>query len=103
MLIDLLIKKDVPSAKEYLKASKKLTTDESEFLNRFHQYTLEGIIVYIFGNIFNSQNESPAVRLSTLVDQLDRVARSARTSGMKCKEYLRSKCDIDRHSLTANR
>ncbi|XP_075097792.1 putative DNA-directed RNA polymerase [Nicotiana tabacum] len=75
MMINLLVKKDAPSAKEYLKASKKLTTSELDLLNLFHQYTLEGIIIYIFGCLFNSINESPAVRLSTLVDQLDRMAR----------------------------
>jgi len=61
LLINLLIKGDEPSAKDYLKASNKLTSDEQECLNRFHQYTLEGIIVYIFGYVFNSVNESPAV------------------------------------------
>ncbi|OIT26228.1 hypothetical protein A4A49_54726 [Nicotiana attenuata] len=75
MAINLLVKKDAPFAKEYLKASKKLTTGELDLLNLFHQYTLEGIIIYIFGCLFNSINESPTVRLSTLVDQLDRMAR----------------------------
>ncbi|KAK6772579.1 hypothetical protein RDI58_009611 [Solanum bulbocastanum] len=41
LLINLLIKGDEPSAKDYLKASNKLTSDEQECLNRFHQYTLE--------------------------------------------------------------
>ncbi|XP_070045570.1 probable DNA-directed RNA polymerase [Nicotiana tomentosiformis] len=75
IIINLLIKTNAPSAKEYLKGSNKLTSEELAVLNLFHQYILEGIIVYIFGYIFNSINESPVVRLSTLVDQLDSMSR----------------------------
>ncbi|XP_019240737.1 PREDICTED: uncharacterized protein LOC109220725 [Nicotiana attenuata] len=83
MMVNLLVKKDAPSAKEYLKASKKLTTGELDLLNLFHQYTLEGIIIYIFGCLFNSINESPAVRLSTLVDQLLLSERNYQRVGSK--------------------
>ncbi|KAG5576442.1 hypothetical protein H5410_056576 [Solanum commersonii] len=38
--------------------------------------TARSIIVHIFGLVFNSIDESPAVRLSTLVDQLDCVVRT---------------------------
>ncbi|KAG5580549.1 hypothetical protein H5410_051176 [Solanum commersonii] len=40
-----LARGDELSAKDYLKASNKLTSDEQECLNRFHQYTLEATIL----------------------------------------------------------
>ncbi|OIT05563.1 hypothetical protein A4A49_61368, partial [Nicotiana attenuata] len=96
MMVNLLVKKDAPSAKEYLKASKKLTTGELDLLNLFHQYTLEGIIIYIFGCLFNSINESPAVRLSTLVDQLDKMARvHAKLLSKRNYQRVRSKPSVN--------
>lgn len=40
----------------------------------FDHYTLEGVIVYVLGLLFSSVKDSPAVRVSTLVDHLYKFA-----------------------------
>lgn len=63
-----------PTAKEYLK-SRGLSKDELYTLAYFDQYTLEAIMIYVLAMIFNSIHEHPAVRVSTLIDQLDEAVR----------------------------
>lgn len=42
----------------------------------FGEYTLEAIIIYVLGMLYNSVQESPMVRVSTLLDMLDRTVRT---------------------------
>ena len=73
----LLFEEDEPIARSYLLDKEEyLTFEVRMFIKYFHRYTLEGIIVHIFGLVFNSIEDSPAVRLSTLVDKLDRTVRT---------------------------
>lgn len=75
-IIRLLIKNDEPTAREYLKNCGSMSIEELLIINDFRQHTIEGIIVHVLGSLFNSIEDSPAVRLSTLVDQLDRAVRT---------------------------
>jgi len=69
-LIKLLISPDKVCAKDYLKSC-SLSSDDLSYLNYFDHYTLEAIMIYVLGSLFNCLHESPAVRVSTLVEHLD--------------------------------
>ena len=73
-LIKRLIRKDKPSAKDYLK-SRLQDKDDLEMLFYLDQYTLETIILHVLGTVFHSLQESSAARVSTLVEQLDSFVR----------------------------
>ena len=72
----MLIREDAPSAKESIQNSGKLSSEDLEWLHCFNQYTLEVLTVFTLGSVFNSVNESPAVRVATLVDQLECMSRT---------------------------
>lgn len=74
-LVKMLIKEDEPSAKDYLRKC-QITPEDLDYLENFDQYTLEAIMIYALGYIFHGINESPAVRVSTLVEQLDSLTRA---------------------------
>lgn len=73
-LIKLFISPNEPTAKEFLK-SRKLSSNDLLILNQFDQYTLEGIMIYVLSLVFSSLEDYPAVRVSTLIEQLDSVVR----------------------------
>lgn len=75
-LIKIMICKDKPSAKDFLKSCKCLSSDDLECLDFFDQYTLEAIMLYVMGILFHCINDNPAVRVSTLVDHLDMNVRT---------------------------
>jgi len=70
-LLHLLIDKNKTSAREFLK-SQNIPDSDKVLLSYLDPYTIEGIIVYVLGLLFNSIQESPAVRVSTLVEYLSR-------------------------------
>ncbi|KAL6310585.1 hypothetical protein AAG906_019256 [Vitis piasezkii] len=74
-LIKIIISKDELTAKEFLKKC-KLTKNDLLTLEYFDQYTLEAIIIYVLGVLFNCIQELPAVRVSTLIEHLDTYVRS---------------------------
>ncbi|PHU06594.1 hypothetical protein BC332_23083 [Capsicum chinense] len=71
----MLVKKDQPCAKEFLKSSDRLTIGELNIINRCDQYTLEGVIVHGLGLLFNSVESALSVRILTLVEQLNNMAK----------------------------
>ncbi|PHT49272.1 hypothetical protein CQW23_13480 [Capsicum baccatum] len=71
----MLVKKDQPCAKEFLKSSDRLTIGELNIINRCDQYTLEGVIVHGLGLVFNSVESALSVRILTLVEQLNNMAK----------------------------
>lgn len=74
-LIRILIKENEPSAKDFLKSC-SLSSDDLSNLDYFDQYTLEAIMLYALGSLFHCIHDSPAVRVSTLVEQLDSLTKS---------------------------
>jgi DNA-directed RNA polymerase len=68
--INKLISKDQPTAKDFLKRS-GLSDEIICDLNFFDQYTLEAIIIYVLSSLFHCIQETPAVRVSTLIEHLD--------------------------------
>lgn len=74
-LIKLMICKDKPSAKDFLKSCRCLYPDDLECIDCFDQYSLEAIMLYVMGTLFNCINENPAVRVSTLIDHLDMTVK----------------------------
>lgn len=74
-LIKLLIGKDLISAKSYL--YKNIPQDiYNSTIAQFGEYTLEAIIIYVLGFLFHSIQESSVVRVSTLLEMLDRTVRT---------------------------
>lgn len=73
-LIKRLIRKDKPSAKDYLKNCLQ-SQDDLELLYYFDQYTLEAIILNVLSMVFHSLKVDSAVRVATLLDQLDSAVR----------------------------
>lgn len=47
--------------------------DDLKSINILNQYSLEVIILYTLGSVFNCIQERPAVRVATLVEQLDSI------------------------------
>jgi DNA-directed RNA polymerase len=72
-IIKLLINQNKPSAKEYL--YNQLPCTYYPMLNKFGNYTLEAIIIHVLGVVFNSLQEYPVVRVSTLLEQLNSTVR----------------------------
>lgn len=108
-LIKLLIGKDLISAKSYL--YKYLPQDIYDSnIAQFREYTLEAIIIYVLGVLYNSIQESSAVRASTLLDRLDRTVRTqaniiktgsstARVESSKDKQKKENKYEIGKRLL----
>ena len=74
-LIKRLIRKELPTAKDYLKKCLKDNTEILELLTYLGHYSLEAIILNVLCTVFNSLNVNTAVRVSTLVQQLDSTVR----------------------------
>lgn len=74
-LIKLLIGKDLLCAKDYLYRNLPINVYNST-IDPFGQYTLEAIIIHVLGLLYNSIEESSVVRVSTLLDTLDRTVRT---------------------------
>jgi len=72
-IIKLLINQNKPSAKEYL--YKQLPSTYYPMLNKFGSYTLEAIIIHVLGVVFNSLQEYPVVKVSTLLEQLNSTVK----------------------------
>ncbi|XP_062088634.1 uncharacterized protein LOC133795193 [Humulus lupulus] len=70
-IVQILIKKDKPTAREYLKSTGFLTEEEQLLINKFHHYTLEAIIVHVLSTFYDCQNDLPAIRTATLIEQID--------------------------------
>jgi hypothetical protein len=75
LIMSLMIRPDKMNAKDYLMAKlKKDQYPHLELLNELGQYTLEALIVYVICILYRS--ESTMVRVSTLIDHLDRHVKS---------------------------
>lgn len=74
-LIKRLIGKDLICAKDYLNIKIPINFYNCTIYT-LGQYTLEAIIIHVLGLLFNSIQESSVVRVSTLVDRLDRTVRA---------------------------
>jgi len=61
--------KDKECALDFLR-KKDLSDHDNEMLNYMDHHTLEAIMVHVLGSLFHSIQDSPAVRVSTLVDYL---------------------------------
>lgn len=72
------IGKDIINAKTifyegFLDKNKELY---SKVIEPLGPYTLEGVIIYVIGLLFNCVNETPYVRYATLLDTLNRTVIS---------------------------
>lgn len=85
-IFHLLIGNNEISAKDYLKQKDwKLSENELTSLNSLGPYKLEAIIIHVLGSLFNCLKDTPKVRLSTFIDQLDSNVRVH--AGIKKEEY----------------
>lgn len=92
-LINKMIGKDLINAKSYL--YKHLPEDiYNSTIDGFGQYTLEAIIIYVIGMLFNSIQITSIVRVSTLLDKLDTQVRTQANIIYKSKKASSSKCYI---------
>ncbi|PIN11729.1 hypothetical protein CDL12_15666 [Handroanthus impetiginosus] len=75
-LIKLLIRNNAVNAKDFLKA--RVCDDDIELLSVFGQYTIEALIVYVLSMLFSPVQDpsNPAIRVSTLVEQLESSVRT---------------------------
>jgi DNA-directed RNA polymerase len=74
-LVKLLIGRSSENAKSYM--YKNISPDiYNSTIVLFGEYTLEAIIIYVLGCLFHSIKESSVVRVSKLIDVLDRTVRS---------------------------
>lgn len=94
-IIKILIGKDLICAKEYL--YRNIPRDlYNKTIEPFGEYTLEAIIIYVLGSLYNSIQESAVVRLSTLIEKLDTTVRTQADiiKKMSRKEQDRTQDDI---------
>lgn len=74
-LVKLMIGKDLICAKDYL--YQNLPEDiYNSTISNFGQYTLEAIIIHVLGLLYNCIKELSIVRVSTLMDTLEREVRT---------------------------
>lgn len=76
-ILRMLIRSEEKSAKDLLKES--LTSDDGSLdllISELGHYTLEGLIVYEVGNLFNSLEKTSMIRLATLIDRLETSVRT---------------------------
>lgn len=85
-LLRLLIGRDLISAKNYLHYKLPCELYNST-ISLFGEYTIEAIIIYVIGLLYNSQQDTSVVRLSTLLDVLDTNVR-AQAHIIKNKESI---------------
>lgn len=75
MLIRRLIGTDKINAKVYLTEIFNLSEKNLTYIEKFGNYTLEAIMIYVLGVMFNSVQSLPLVRVSTLIQQLESAVR----------------------------
>lgn len=92
-IMDILVKKDQPSAKDFL-LSCKLNSTEKQIVNRFHLYQMELVCIKVLSLLFNEVEESTMVKLSTFVEQIANYLRcevnviTKRRLGVESKEEV---------------
>jgi len=74
-IMKMLIIPNEVNARDYLKINKKLSNQDEELLNEFSQYTIEGLIVHLLGQLFRDSEGSLIVRTATLIENLDLIVR----------------------------
>ncbi|XP_073313488.1 probable DNA-directed RNA polymerase [Primulina huaijiensis] len=74
-IIKILVGNDLICAKSYLYKYLPLSVYNST-IAQFGQYTLEAIIVYVLGLLYNCIQESSVVRVVTLIEKLDSTVRT---------------------------
>ncbi|EPS74139.1 hypothetical protein M569_00616, partial [Genlisea aurea] len=81
-LVKLLIGKDTICAKYYLK---DLIHEDiyNKYISILGEYTLEAIMIYVLGIAFNSIQESSIVKMSTLIELLEKTVRTQANIQMK--------------------
>ena len=67
-IVKFLINKDQPNAKQYLKGC---LPSSLPMLKMFGIYTLEAIMIHVLGLVFNTLQESSAVKAARFIDQLN--------------------------------
>lgn len=75
-LVKLLIQPDKISAIDYVKSFDDIYGQDLSDLNNFEPYSLECLIIYTLASVFNPLEEVPAVRVSTLVELLQRNVKN---------------------------
>ncbi|GKD31083.1 hypothetical protein Tco_1241861 [Tanacetum coccineum] len=73
----LLIKKDLPTAKEYLR-SRNLNDEDMELVGELGGCTIEALLIHVICTLYKT--EKTFIRLATLIDQIERA--SVETSGL---------------------
>lgn len=73
----LLIGPNMPTARDLLRENRHnlFTQDDINLISRFDTYTLEGLIIHTLGVLFNTAEPYSVVRVSTLIDYLNRIVR----------------------------
>lgn len=71
LLIRRLIGTDKMTAKLYLTEMCNLSEKDLIYIEKFGNYTLEAIMIYVLGAVFNCVQSLPLVRASTLIQQLE--------------------------------
>ena len=71
-IVKFLINKDQPNAKQYLKGC---LPSSLPMLKMFGIYTLEAIMIHVLGLVFNTLQESSAVKAARFIDQLNSTVR----------------------------
>ncbi len=86
-LMELLLGDNKTLVRDYLrdKDQSGLSEAETKFLSVFDTYTLEVIIIHVLASVFNCIQDSPVVRVSTLIEQLDSTVRVQAKIKMKMK------------------
>lgn len=74
-LIRRLIGTDMITAKLYLTEVCNLSEKDLLYIKKFGTYTLEAIMIYVLGSVFNCVQRLPLVRVSILIQQLESVVR----------------------------
>lgn len=74
-IINKLISKDQESALDFIR-KKNITDNDMELLSYIRHHTLEAIMVYVLGSLFHNLQDSPAVRVSTMVDYLNNYVKT---------------------------
>ncbi len=75
-MIKLLVGDEMITAQAYITQKKLgLSEEDLSYINVLGIYTLEAIIIHVLGSVFNSIEDLPVVRVSTLIDQLDTNVR----------------------------
>lgn len=102
-LIKLLIREDMITAKDYLIRMCDLSEIDQTYIKVFGKYTLEAIIIYVLGYVFNPLRNMTVVRVSTLIIQIDNTVRvQAVNMGMN-KEMVKSSLNKEKKKSKVSR